>query len=356
MAEGNQDQEKTEQPTPKRREEAKKKGQVAKSQEVASATILLVCLIFFYFNATGMFEQVLDMMRWMFLESGSMTVNSANIQALMVGFIYRMFVLLFPLFMIVVAAGMIANFLQVGFMFSTESIQPKLSKIDPIKGFQKFFSLKTLVELVKNIFKISIVGFIAYLVIKGEIRGLFPLMEQSVWGILSFIGRVVFKIVFVTCLALIVLAILDYVYQKWEHEKELKMSKQEVKDEFKQTEGDPLVKARIRRLQREAARHRMMANVPTADVVITNPTHIAVALKYDQAEMFAPKVVAKGRGFIAERIKEIARENGVTIVENKPVAQVLYKIVDVDEMIPENLYRAVAEILAYVYGLKASEA
>lgn len=353
MAEGNQDQEKTEQPTPKRREEAKKKGQVAKSQEVASVTILFACLIFFYFNSTGMFEQVLDMMRWMFRESGSITINSANIQALMVGFIYRMFILLFPLFMVVVAAGMIANYLQVGFMFSTESIQPKLSKIDPIKGFQKFFSLKTLVELVKNIFKISVVGFIAYLVIKGEIKGLFPLMEQSVWGILTFIGGVAFKMVFVTCMALIVMAILDYVYQKWEFEKDLKMSKQEVKDEFKQTEGDPLVKARIKRLQREAARHRMMTNVPTADVVITNPTHIAVALKYDQEEMFAPKVVAKGRGFIAERIKEIARENGVTIVENKPVAQVLYKIVEVDEMIPENLYRAVAEILAYVYGLKA---
>ncbi|MDI9554941.1 MAG: EscU/YscU/HrcU family type III secretion system export apparatus switch protein, partial [Pseudomonadota bacterium] len=172
------------------------------------------------------------------------------------------------------------------------------------------------------------------------------------WGILLYTGRVTFKILITTCWILIVLAILDYMYQRWEYEKGLRMSKQEVKDEYKQTEGNPAVKGRIRRIQREAARRRMMAAVPKADVVITNPTHLAVAVRYDPEKMYAPTVVAKGAGFVAEKIREIAGAHGVPVVENKPVAQLLYKTVDVDRAIPEDLYRAVAEILAYVYGLK----
>jgi len=188
--------------------------------------------------------------------------------------------------------------------------------------------------------------------ISGEIENFIPLMDQSVWGILIYIARVAFKIVLMVCLALIILAALDYIYQKWEFEKNLKMTKQEVKDESRQTEGDTLVKARIRRLQRDMARKRMMASVSEADVVITNPTHLAVALRYDQTSVLAPKVVAKGAGFIAENIKDIARKNNVPIVNNKPLARVLYKSVDVDEIIPANLYRAVAEVLAFVYGRK----
>jgi len=260
--------------------------------------------------------------------------------------------MLFPLFLTAFSIALLANYLQVGFVLSSESVQPKLSKIDPIKGFQKLFSIRSLVELAKNMFKISIVGFVVYVTIRGEIENFIPLMYQSVWGILIYIARVAFKIVLMVCLALIILAALDYIYQKWEFEKNLKMTKQEVKDESKQTEGDPLVKARIKRLQRDMARKRMMASVPEADVVITNPTHLAVALRYDQADMFAPKVVAKGTGFIAENIKDIARKNNVTIVNNKPLARVLYKSVDVDEMIPANLYKAVAEVLAFVYSRK----
>jgi flagellar biosynthetic protein FlhB len=177
-------------------------------------------------------------------------------------------------------------------------------------------------------------------------------MDESAWGVLAYIGKVMFRIVVTTAWVLIVLAILDYLYQRWEFEKGLKMTKQEVKDEFKQTEGDPRVKSRIKRAQREQARRRMMANVPKADVVITNPVHLAVALEYDGTRMIAPRVVAKGAGVIAENIKEIARKHGVPVVENKPVAQLLYKMVDIDGLIPEKLYRAVAEILAYVYSLK----
>jgi len=352
MAEQNKDQEKTEQATPKKREEAKKKGQVAKSRDATSVAVLLACLIFFWFGASGMVEKAMVLTGWLLVNSSQFNIDCNNIQVLSIGLIYKTFSILSPLFLAAFSMALLANYLQVGFVLSLEAVQPKFSKIDPVKGFGKLFSLRSLVELAKNIFKISIVGFVSYVMIRGEIENFIPLMDQSVWGILIYIARVAFKIVLVVCLALIILAALDYIYQKWEFEKDLKMTKQEVKDESRQTEGDPLVKARIRRLQRDMARKRMMANVPKADVVITNPTRLAVALHYDQSDMFAPKVVAKGAGFIAENIRDIARKNNVPIVNNKPLARVLYKNVNVDEIIPANLYKAVAEVLAFVYRMK----
>jgi len=352
MAEQNKDQEKTEQATPKKREETRKKGQVAKSRDATSVAVLLACLVFFWFGSSAMVEKMMALARWLFTQSAQFNVNCNNIQILSIGLIYKTFAILSPLFLAAFSMALLANYLQVGFVLSSESVQPKLSKIDPIKGFQKLFSIRSLVELAKNIFKISLVGFVAYVIVRREIENFIPLMDQSVWVILVYIGSVAFKIILVVCLALIILAALDYIYQRWEFEKDLKMTKQEVKDESRQMEGDPLVKARIKRLQRDMARKRMMASVPEADVVITNPTHLAVALRYDQAGMFAPKVVAKGAGFIAENIKDIARKNNVPIVNNKPLARVLYKNVDVDEMIPANLYKAVAEVLAFVYRMK----
>lgn len=350
MAEENKDQEKTERATPKKREKARKKGQVAKSREVASVAVLLACLACFWFGSYAIVERMMALTRWSLTQSGQFNVDYNNIQSLSSGIVYKIFAMLLPLFLSAFFMALLANYVQIGFVLSSESVQPKFSKIDPIKGFQKLFSIRGLVELAKNIFKISLIGFVVYITIKGEIENFIPLMDQSVWGILICIGGVAFKIILRVCLALIILAVFDYIYQKWEFEKNLKMSKQEVKDESKQTEGDPLVKARIKRLQRDMARKRMMASVPEADVVITNPTHLAVALRYDQTSTSAPKVVAKGAGFIAENIKDIARKNDVPIVNNKPLARVLYKNVDVDEMIPENLYRAVAEVLAFVYS------
>ena len=178
------------------------------------------------------------------------------------------------------------------------------------------------------------------------------LMDATIWNTLGYIGRICFKILLSTTIVLVFLSVLDYAYQRWEYEKSLRMTKQEIKDEYKNTEGDPMIKARIRRIQREAAQKRMMAEVPKADVVITNPTHLAVAVKYDPGKMGAPIVVAKGADYIAEKIRQIAQENSVLLVENKPLAQVLYKIVKVNHVIPEDLYRAVAEVLAYVYEEK----
>jgi flagellar biosynthetic protein FlhB len=212
--------------------------------------------------------------------------------------------------------------------------------------------MRSVIELIKSIFKICIVGAVAYFVVKNELSNMIPLMEQTVWGMMTYFGRICFKILLATTIILVILAIFDYIYQRWEYEKSLRMTKQEIKDEYKNTEGDPLIKARIRRIQREIAHKRMMAQVPKADVIITNPTHLAVAIKYDPDNMLAPTVVAKGANIIAEKIKQIAEENEVPIVENKPLAQVLYKMVDIDNLIPEDLYRAVAEVLAFVYDQK----
>ncbi len=356
MAEEGQGQERTEQATPKRREEARKKGQVAVSREVGSAVVLGVSLIFFYFGSGRLLDGITEIMKTAFRDAGQVVLDPQYVQTLAFGVVSKVFLLIFPLLLAVVVAGFLASVLQVGFLVSWEAAQPKLSKISPAKGFKRLFSLRSLVELAKSLLKISVVGLIAYLVIAAEIPGLFPLAYQSNWSMLAFIGRVAFKITLMTCIVLLILALLDYFYQRWEFEKSIKMSRQEIKDEFKHTEGDPLIKSRIRRLQRDIARKRMMASVPKADVVITNPTHLAVAIRYDQENMNAPVVVAKGAGYLAEKIREIATEHQIPIVENKPVAQVLYKIANIGDMIPADLYRAVAEILAYVYRLKEKSA
>lgn len=352
MAEENQDQERTEQATPKRREEAHEKGQVAKSRELASVAVLGSCLIYFYFGASHMVKHMSALMKRYFINSSRLSINDVNIHSILLDFIYETFLILIPFLIVVMIAGFLANLFQVGFMFSTESIKPQLSKIDPLKGFRRLLSTRSLVELAKGIAKMTIVGLIAYWTMKGELRKIMPLMNYNIADIIIFISRVSFKILLTTSIALLVLAILDYIYQKWEFEKNLKMSRQEIKDENKQTEGDPLVKGRIRRLQRDIARKRMMAQVPKADVVVTNPTHFAVAISYAPEKMSAPVVVAKGADFLAEKIKEIARQHDIPIVENKSVAQVLYRMVDVDQTVPETLYKAIAEILVYVYSLK----
>jgi flagellar biosynthetic protein FlhB len=352
MAESNKDQERTEEATPKRREEAREQGQVAKSRDLASIAILSACLLYFYFGANSFLHQLMDLMKSSFSSLDSSLVTTENIQSLLFSAFYKTITLMTPFLLVVCIAALSSNILQVGFKISTKAIAPKLSKIDPAKGFARLFSLQSLIEFIKSIFKISIAGFVAYLTVKSELVDILPLADSSVWEILVYITGTSFRILLTTCWVLIILALMDYLYQRWEYERNLKMSRQEIKDENKQTEGDPIVKARIRRLQREMAQRRMMANVPKADVIITNPTHLAVALQYDQDSMIAPKVIAKGAGYIAEKIKEIARESRVPLVENKPLAQVLYKMVEVSGTIPDSLYKAVAEILAYIYSIK----
>jgi len=355
MAEEKKDQERTEEATPKRREEAREKGQVAKSRELASVAVLGASLIYFYFGASGLVTRIMDMMKAHFIRAGSMTLTIDAMQPFALDMVVQSFVILAPFLVMIVVASLAANLLQVGFIFSAKSIAPKFSKIDPLKGFERMFSLRSLAELVKSVLKIVIITTVAWLTVRSEIASTLPLMDQDVSVILIYISGVSFKILSMTCWVLVALAVLDYAYQKWEFERSLKMTKQEIRDENKMTEGDPLIKGRIRRLQREMARKRMMASVPKADVVITNPQHLAVALHYAPDKMDAPVVVAKGADFLAAKIREIASAHHIPVIENKPLAQLLYRMVQVDHAIPEALYKAVAEILALVYSLRTND-
>ncbi|MDY6791190.1 MAG: flagellar biosynthesis protein FlhB [Thermodesulfobacteriota bacterium] len=346
-------QEKTEQPTPKKIADARKKGTVAQSREIPSAIILLTSLGIFFFSGSWMFSSLSDFMGGIFRNIGTFKIYDITTASTLSTIILKnVLSIILPFMLAVVVAGIMANILQIGFLFSPEAFSPKLSKFNPLKGIKKLFSLKSFVELIKSLIKITFVGGIAYLTIKMEIKTIPILMQMGIKDIVSFVGITSFKICLYVSMALIIMAVLDYIYQKYEHIKGLKMTKQEVKDENKQTEGDPKVKARIRSIQLEISRRRMMESVPEADVVITNPTHLAIALKFDAEKMIAPKIMAKGAGKIAERIREIADENHVPIVENKPLARTLFKIAEIGDYIPAELYQAVAEVLAYVYRLK----
>ncbi len=351
MAE-NDDQERTEQATSKRREESREKGQVARSQEVVSVSILVAGLLFFYFGGSTLILKTMNVMTAGFREAGLVTLTQDSVNTIIVSYIFKGFGILFPLLIAVLIAAILGNVLQFGFMFSSESIQPKLDKISPAKGFKRLFSVRSMVELLKGILKVCIIGGIAYIIIRNEFDHLIPLADQSAWGAFKYIAGVCFNLLLAMTVMLVLLAALDYAYQRWEYEKSIRMTKQEIKDEYKNTEGDPMIKARIRRIQREMAQKRMMAQVPKADVIITNPTHLAVAIKYSPDHMQAPIVIAKGADFIAEKIRNIAKENDVPLIENKPLAQVLYKMVKVNDMVPENLYKAIAEVLAFVYEQK----
>ena len=346
-------QERTEKATAKHREEARRRGQVAQSREIPSVLILMTAMGVFYFAGSWMFWNIAEMIGGVFERLDTLQFEAVSDASAFSAEIFRKALLiLISFFVPVLIAGMAGNIGQIGLEFHGEPLRPKLKKLNPISGMKKLVSIKSLVELVKSIFKVGVVGAIAYGVIRTETVKFPGLMQQEVGDILIFIGKLAFKVFFFVCLALIILAILDYVYQRWQYEQDLKMTKQQVKDERKQQEGDPRVKSRIRKVQIQMAARRMMEAVPEADVVITNPIHLAVALQFDAATMVAPVVVAKGAGHLAERIKEIARNHQVPIIEDKPLAQALNKMVEIGQYIPVELYRTVAELLAYVYRLK----
>ena len=346
-------QERTEKATAKKREEARKKGQVAQSREISSAMILMTALGFFYFAGSWLFWNLSEILAGVYQNIG--TVRLAKVtdaSAFSLEVLYQFLNLLLPFLLPIAVVGFIANVVQVGLQFHTEAMALKFSKLNPISGMKRFVSLRSMVELGKSAIKILIVGSVAYLLVRSEMQKFPLLIHQEVGQVLVFIAWVTFKVCLFVCLALIVLAAIDYVYQRWQHEQDLKMTKQEVQDELKQTYGDPKVKARIRGVQLEMARRRMMEAVPEADAVITNPTRLAIALKFDAREMIAPRVLAKGSGHIAQRIRKIAAAHQIAIVEEKPLAQAMFKMVDIGEYIPAELYRAVAEVLAYVYRVK----
>jgi flagellar biosynthesis protein FlhB len=291
-------------------------------------------------------------MKEMLSTMGTFHLNKGNVYILMVQNLKQMGIILTPFLLTILVTGIGAELFQTRFLFTTDPLVPKFSRVNPLQGLKKLFSINSLVELVKSTLKMGIIGGIAFLIIKREAVNIPPIMHIGIESLIVFTATVSFKIIFYPCLALLFLAVADYGFQRWQYEKNLRMTKGESKEEFKQREGDPLIKGRIKKIQVEMARRRMMEAVKKADVIITNPTTLAIALRYDAEKMMAPKVIAKGAGFIAERIKSIATENRVPIVENKPLARALFKAVDIGEFIPASFYRAVAEILAYIYRLK----
>lgn len=277
-----------------------------------------------------------------------------SLVGLMYSIVFRLAGMLLPIFLVFVAIGFISNFVQVGFLVSSESIKPKFSKLNPITGIkQKFFSVRTLEMLGKNIVLLIVIAAVAYRAIKREIPAFPPLVNCDPSVIVLTIFRSVMHLMWDALWVFIIIAIADYAFQKWQHKQDLMMTKQEIREEMKQTEGNPQIKSKIRSIQLQMARRRMLQDVPKANVVITNPTHLAVALQYERGKMIAPVVLAKGAQHLAEKIKDLARSSSVPIIENKPLAQALYKSVEIGDVIPEDLYKAVAEILAYIYGLKA---
>jgi flagellar biosynthetic protein FlhB len=347
-------QERSEQATPKRREEARKKGQVARSREIPAVSVLLTALLLFHLLGGYIYIQTSGMLRSSLAHLNTpmntpLTVQ--GMQTLLLGSVKTFLAICWPFMIGLSVAALVSGYAQVGSAISSEAIKPDLKKINPLKGFGRIVSKQSLAELVKSILKIVIIGYVAYRVVKSEWIRFSLLSDQDAWQIGSYICMVCLRIALWSTLAMGALAGLDYGFQRWQHNKQLMMTRQEIKEELKQTEGDPLIKGRIKQLQRDLARRRMMEQVPKADVIVTNPTHLAVALQYE-AGTAAPKVVAKGAGFVAERIREIATEHGVPIIEDKPLAQALYKMVDIGQQIPFALYAAVAEVLAYVYRLK----
>ena len=344
-------EEKTEEPTAKRREEARQKGQAAHSNEINGAVILLCGFAALKYGGAFMYQDMTAYMRTMLSELSRADLTVAAVTVLAGDFILLLVKLMAPVALSVLVAGVVCSFLQVGPMFTATPLAPSLDKINPVSGFQRLFSRRSLVELAKAVVKVAVVSIFIYRFILLEAGQIPGLIDADLSGALAMTGDLTTQLIWQIGGVLLVLAAGDYFFQWWDFKRSLKMSRQEVKDEMKQTEGNPQLKGRLRERQRALARRRMMQDVPTADVVVTNPTHYAVALKY-QPSYPAPLVVAKGQGLVAARIKEIAQANRVAIVENRPLARALYTAVEVGEAIPEELYQAVAEVLAYVYRLQ----
>jgi flagellar biosynthetic protein FlhB len=346
------DTDKTEKATAKRRDEARKKGQVAVSQDLNRALKMMVCLMVFHLVGFHLYMELTTSLRESL--SNRLTLEMADPVALSAfkGMVLKSIELLLPFFLAIIAVMLAANIAQVGFKISSETMALNLSKLNPIKGIKKIFSLRSVMKLVWSVLKVLVLALVVYLSLKDRMLEIGELSDQSLPEILAYCFSLLFLILFRIGIVLIILAVFDYAYQRWQYEQDLKMSKEEVKEELKQTIGDPLIKRRIRQAQVKMFKQRMMESVPKATVVVTNPTTYAVAIKYERGGMNAPVVVAKGMNLIAEKIKSIGREHNVPIVENKMLAQTLYRTVEIGSEIPTRLYRAVAEILTYVYKLK----
>lgn len=342
------DQEKTEEATPKKIEDARKEGNVPKSQDTSSFVTLVVACVIVFFIFSFLQERVSFLYAYYHDFMGE-EIDKVLIMRIALVSLRELGLMILPIAISVAIAGIIAALLQYGFLFSTKTITPDIKKIDPIKGLKNILSLKKMIEGVKIVLKVSAVFLVAFYFLTNFTKELPETLFIGVWDQLIWLRDKAVVLAAVMLALFLVLSLIDLIFVRYNYFKELRMSKQEIKDEHKQMEGDPQVKARIRKVQMQMSQKRMMQNIPDADVVITNPTHYAVAIRYDQGKDRAPVVVAKGTDHLALKIKEIALNFGVQIVENPPLARELYKQCDIDQAIPEKLYKAVAEVLAFVY-------
>lgn len=352
MAEDNKDQ-KTEEPSSKRITDTENKGNFAHSREINSSFILLAALLGFMNLGEPGTRTLMGSWHDMISSAGSVQLSSEELFTVVVNTMKDFLKIAGPFLILIMFAGIGANLIQIGgIRFSSHPLIPKFNKLNPLTGFGRIFSKNSVMELFKSLFKVGIISVVSYYTIKSHWKEIPALMGFGVGQTLSFMGLVALEIIFQVLLIMIFLSLLDFAFQRFTYHENLRMTKQEVKEERKDTDGNPQIKQRIRTAQMEMSRKRMMSAVPDADVVVTNPTHISVAIKYDMENFSAPMVVAKGVGPIAMKIREIAKEHGVPLVEDKPLARTLRKTVEVGQMIPASLYKAVAEILAYVYKLK----
>lgn len=344
--------EKTEKATPKKLQDARQKGQVAKSADLSPAFVLVSVFAVLMIFGSFMYDTFLRIMRESLMTYTRWDVTQENLSVMILQLLMEAAKIVGPVLGITLVIALAVNYMQVGVLFTTEPLLMKLEKLDPIKGAKRIFSLRSLVELLKSILKITAGILVVYTVLWDAKEEIVKLSLTSLEGVLSFAAAEAAKVGIYVGALLIILAAFDFFYQKFEHQKSLRMSKQDIKDEYKKSEGDPLIKSKIKERQRQMAMRRMMQEVPKADVIITNPTHFAVAIKYEAGTMAAPTVVAKGQDYVALKIKEIAKKNRVITMENKPLARALFSQVEIGQQIPEEMFKAVAEVLAYVYKLQ----
>lgn len=347
-------QERTEPATPRRREEARRKGQVAKTAELSSALVLLGAFSALYLVSSDVARETMAFARFVFVDLLVMhsELSVEHIPKLLQEMTFLAMRLAMPVVACALFLGFGSQLLQVGFRTTSESLTPKFERINPVSGVKRILSKRALVELLKACIKVSVVGTITYSIITSSLTQITQFMQINPPEAAAITGRMVFRTGLWVAIAMLILAAFDYMYQRWEFEQSIRMSKQEVREEHRQTEGDPELRSKIRQRQRQIAGARMMSDVAISDVVITNPVHLAIALRYDSDEMEAPVVTAKGAGPLAQRIKERAIEHGVAVVENVWLARALYESVEINDTIPQELFQAVAEVLAFVYRLR----
>lgn len=342
---------KTEAPTPRRREESRSKGQIARSQDLSSSILLLGGMICLRWFGPHLIETLTGALRHHISMTDVPDATQIDVIPIMMSLTAAVLGAVGPIMVGLLIVALISHLIQVGFVFTTDPLAPNLNKLNPINGFQRLFSMRTIVQLGMNMLKLTFVCLVGYSVIESRLGKIFLAMEVGGWAQLALVAQIVYEIGLILAVVLFVLALIDYIWQRWRHEQDIKMTKEEVKEELRRMEGDPVIKQRRRKMQLAAALQHIRKNVPKADVVVTNPTELAIAIKYDSDNMAAPRVIAKGQDYLAAKIREIAAKYGIPIIERKPLAQALFKTVEVGQEVPEQFYKAIAEILAYVYEL-----